>query len=179
MSLLPISGNILEEVKNGQLLEFGHRAGSVGWATPVRQLPPCSFLIEGSRGRLTKWPSTPHWLASDTSLNSFDLENVRIIGDFSSCAFSTAGKENRVGTLQDPFPLCPVRLKNEQKRNMNYSFMSKKTCKKWNTRVESQIGQRKLQSSSKTSLQMYMDKEIILSRTLFRGEWWACLSGTL
>ena len=89
--------------------------GLLVWATH----PCASFLIEGSWGLLTKWKSTPHWLAWDTSVNSFDLENVWIIGDFSSCAFSVAGKENRVGTLWDPFPLYPVRLKNEQKRNMN------------------------------------------------------------
>lgn len=123
--------------------------GPLVWATQ-----PCAFFIEGSWCRPTKWKSTPHWLASDTSVNRFDLENVRITGDFSSCAFSTAGKENRMGALQDPFPLCPVRLKNEQKRNMSYSFKSKKTCKEQNTRVESQTGQRKLNSSSKTSLQM-------------------------
>lgn len=124
--------------------------GPLVWATQ----PCAAFLIEGSWGQPTKWKSTSHWLASDTSVNCFDLENVRITGDFSSCAFSTAGKENRVGTLQDPFPLCPVRLKNEQKRNMSYSFKSKKTCKEQNTRVESRTGQRKLHSSSKTSLQM-------------------------
>lgn len=124
--------------------------GQLVWATQ----PCASFLIEGSWGWPTKWKSTPHWLAWDPSVNCFDLENVRITGNFSSCAFSTAGKENRVRTLQDPFPLCPVKLKNEQKRNMSYSFKSKKTCKEQNTRVESQNGQRKLHSSSKTSLQM-------------------------
>lgn len=155
MSLLTISGNTLEEMKNGQLLECGHGAGSTeDWATPGGHLPLCFFLNWRLLGPADKMEFNTPLARLRYSVNSFDLENVRIIGDFSSCAFSTAGKENRVGTLQDPFPLCPVRLKNEQKRNMNYSFMSKKTCKKWNTRVESQIGQRKLQSSSKTSLQM-------------------------
>lgn len=154
MTLLMISGDTLEEMKNGQLA-FGHRASSTGEeATSVGHPALCFFLNWRLLGLGTKWKSTPHWLASDTSVNCFDLENVRITGDFSSCALSTAGKENRVGTLQDPFPLCPVRLKNEQKRNMSYSFKSKKTCKEPNTRVESQTSQRKLHSSSKTSLKM-------------------------
>lgn len=120
MTLLMISVDTLEGMKNGQLLAFGQGAGSQGKGPLVWATQPCaSFLIEGSWDWLTKWESTPHWLAWDTSVNSFDLENVWIIGDFSSCAFSTAGKENRGGSLQDPFPLCPVRLTNEQKRNMN------------------------------------------------------------
>lgn len=103
-------------MKNGQLAALEQGAGSMGKGPLLWATHPCdSFLIEGSGGWLTKWKSTTHWLVSDTSVNSFDLENVHVIGDFSSCAFSTAGKENRVGTIQGPFPLCPVKLKNEQK----------------------------------------------------------------
>lgn len=105
MTLLMIPGEALEDTRNGQLVALEPGAGSPAkepllWATH----PRASFLIEGSWAWLTKWKSTPHWLVSDTSINSFDLGNVCAICDFSSCAFSTAGKEKRVGTIQDLFP---------------------------------------------------------------------------
>lgn len=93
-------------------LHSGKELGSQGkgplvWATQ----PNASFLIEDSWDQLTKWESTPHWLTRDTSVNSFDLENVWIIGDFSSCAFSTSGKENRGGKSPGPISFMSCEAK--------------------------------------------------------------------
>lgn len=77
MTLLMIPGEALEDMKNGQRVAFEPGAGSTGkgplrWATH----PCAASLMEGSRGWLTKWKSTPHWVVSDTCINSFDLGNV-------------------------------------------------------------------------------------------------------
>jgi hypothetical protein len=52
---------------------------------------------------------------SNAPTKCFNLETLCITGDFSSCAFSITGKENRGVTFQGPFLLYPVRLKNELK----------------------------------------------------------------
>lgn len=114
MTLLMIPGEALEDMKNGQRVAFEPGAGSTGErATTVGHPPLCFFLNGRLSGLADKMEVNALLVVSDTCINSFDLGNVCVICDFSSCAFSTAGQENRVGTVQDPFPLCPVRLKNE------------------------------------------------------------------
>ena len=89
---------------------------------------------------------------------------------FQVVLFSAVGKESRVRAPRAPFPLCPVRLKNGQKWDANYSFKSKKTCKKQSPRLGSQFGQRNLHTSSEPSLPMEVDGETAFSRILLLGD---------